>query len=446
MSNFSARPGGTIILPEEISSGQFVRIGMSIKPGEGYSLERVAHRIARLWSNETSHDQRLRSHVVDEPENGRIDIAVPTELLQTHLGVTQLVSILSLPSEYGFAESFRIERLELHHSALKKYGGPKHGVEGIRKAFSVPDGPLVGAILKPQLVCDIASIKEAVVKIAQAGLDFIVDDELIIDPDGLRFEERVGRICEQLERENSKNNLHAGFIANVTAAPSKSKRLVKAAREFGARGVVTNALVTGFGSIEDLTRSKDSLPIFSTNIGAAMLAKGANGGATAGMTEGIIAKIARLAGADAVHAGIESVDWYDKAPRSGTASALSGRLGTIRPAFRVVAGGLNVVSLIENWPTNDEPIIFEGGGSIFSHPDGVSGGAFALQRTRQIASEYVTSDPQSKNEALAALLKVANEDKRIENSITSCSWKPTDEVLERSRTIKLKKHSGFWRS
>src|SRR5205085_10896641 len=135
----------------------------------------------------------------------------------------------------------------------------------------------------------------------------------------------------------------------------------------------------GVGALEDLAMTGLGLPIFSTKMGTALLAKASAERRCAGFTESLVSKLTRLAGADAIHGGISESDWYATSPTKGTTNVISGSLGDIRQAFRVVAGGLDVLKMIDNWPLDDEPVIFEAGTSIFSHPGGPAAGARAMR-------------------------------------------------------------------
>ena len=421
---------------EGLDQSKFLRIRIRAIPRAPLSLLQVAESIAQLLSSGIGCDDRdLKAVLLGEPSGGVIDLAIPAALAPPRLGITQLLSVLSVPSEYNHAESVVFEGIQLPTAILGEYGGPRIGVEEFGRRLRVGTGPLLGAILKPRLMRDLEKLLNDVRQIARAGLDFVVDDELTVDPDAIPFAERVPRVIDALGSGKSAN-VGNGFFANVTARPSRSLQLAEQAKMSGAAGLVTNPIVAGFGALEDLADQGLGLPILATNMGAALLAKGHEQGPGAGIAESVLAKLSRLAGADAVHCGIAHAGWYGDAPARGTIGVLGSSLGPILRSFRVVAGGLDVVTLIDNWPFDGEPVMFEAGSAIFDHPGGPGAGAQALRTAYHIATEQSPSDEfDPRLRAKAMLLKAAENDQALHQAISATGWIPGDSIREEMKTL-----------
>ena len=422
---------------EGLTAGKFAKIKLRVQPKVGQSIEDVASHFASLWSSDLPADDDFRTQVIGEPNDRAIEFAIPVGLLRPELGITQLLNILSVPSEYDQCDRMMVESIVCPETALAVYSGPGLGVEGVRQAFAVPAGPILGAILKPRLIRDLDLVFESIKDLAPAGLDFVVDDELMIETAEAPFDRRVGKSIELL-RQHQGSGKSTAFVANVTARPAQALDFAKRAKAHGARGLVTNPIVTGFGALEDLAAAGLRLPIIATNMGAALYAKCGETGASAGLSEAVVGKLARLAGADAVHGGICAADWYGVAPGQGISIALSGALPPIRPAFRVIAGGLNVFSMLDNWPLDDEPVIFEAGSSIFRHPGGAGAGARAFRKAWEVGRKHIRDNEESRTEAKARLVALALKDKDLETAIEAAGL-PDDEVIKLSRSYKPKR-------
>lgn len=422
---------------EGLDQSKYLRLRIRAKPADGSTLFNVAERIATLLSPGVGRAKGggTNTLLLGEPAGDIFELAVPAALTPPRLGVTQLINMLSLPAEYDHAEKIIFENIELPKASLIQYGGPRLGVDGTRTRLGVPEGAAIGVILKPRLMNDMADLLEDVEKIARAGVDFVVDDELLVDPDGAPFVDRVRQVIDLLGAKQPSGGERNAFIANVTARPSLSIELAERAKELGAVGLVTNPIVTGFGALEDLAKHMLGMPIFATNIGAALWAKEPSDGRYAGITESAIAKLTRIAGADAVHCGIVGADWYADKPSKGAVHVVSTPLDSIKPAFRVVAGGLDCVQLLENWPFDGEPVLFEAGNAVFNHPKGPAAGVEALKKTRDFALDAADKeDPEVYAKAL--LLRAAERDQQLEHVIKQ--WAPDETVKQRLKTIQAK--------
>lgn len=438
-----ARGQSRLVTGEGVDFTAHLRLTLRVEPKENVTIADVAESIAALLSSPAS--DALQTLIVEEPSNSRIVLAIPGDFAKPELGVTQLLNLLSVPAEYDHCHALIFENLELPKDHLTIYGGPRLGVSGLRQAFGVAKGPILGAILKPRLVGNLNRAVETVAELASAGLDFLVDDELTVDTASAPFDARVGRVVQALEARPHRDGRTTHFVANVTARASHAATFAETAKSLGARGLVTNPIVAGFGSLEDLATAGLGLPIFATNMGTALLAKGPNTGRFAGFTEALVGKLTRLAGADAIHGGIDKSDWYAATPSQGAINVLSGALDTIEPAFRVVAGGLDLIRMIDNWPLNDEPVIFEAGSSVFAHPFGAKKGAEAMRTAWEIACEHMTVDEKSRDKTKAAIALASGRDEALAGAIKAIGWEPSAEVCEAMRWLPLKRRSFFSR-
>lgn len=421
---------------EGLHDEKFVRFKIRATPRINASLMDVGRQLVHLFSSNALDEKAgTDTFLLGEPTGNTIELAVPINMMPPHLGITQVLNVISVPTEYDYAERIIFEGIEFPRNALSEFVGPQLGLNGLARTFHA-DLPLLGVILKPRVMPEIEECISHLRAIGEVGVDFVVDDELTVDFPGISFEDRIPRMIETLEGPKSNTSARNGYVVNVTARPALSLSMATYAQEEGASGVVTNPLVVGFGALEDLAECDLGIPIFATNMGAAFLAKEPDVGRHAGLTESLLSKLSRMSGADAVHAGISGSDWYDSNPGIGVRSVLSSPLGEIKPACRVIAGGLDVIRLIENWPFNGEGIIFEAGASVFNHPGGPGAGLKALKIAREIAigvADQDISDPISYAKAL--LVKRSEKFIELRMAIDQTGWKPDHELAEVLRTL-----------
>ena len=80
--------------------------------------------------------------------------------------------------------------VELPPSFAKHFRGPKFGIAGCRQLAGVQNRPLIGTIIKPSIGMAPQQTAELVKTLAEAGIDFVKDDELMADPPHSPFDER----------------------------------------------------------------------------------------------------------------------------------------------------------------------------------------------------------------------------------------------------------------
>src|SRR6202041_1528327 len=80
--------------------------------------------------------------------------------------------------------------LEFPPGFVRHFRGPKFGVAGCRQLCGVQGRPLIGTIIKPSIGLTPQETAAMVKILAEAGIDFIKDDELLADPPYSPFDER----------------------------------------------------------------------------------------------------------------------------------------------------------------------------------------------------------------------------------------------------------------
>src|ERR1019366_4022861 len=96
------------------------------------------------------------------------------------------------------------------------YQGPQFGVTGTREFTGVHGRPLIGTILKPSIGMSTETTAEQVRVLAEAGIDFIKDDELQTDGPHCPFEARVAAVQAVLNHYRDRTGKRVMYAANLT--------------------------------------------------------------------------------------------------------------------------------------------------------------------------------------------------------------------------------------
>ena len=165
----------------EQSTGTFLRV-----PGETDELrERFAARIEAITEGEPSSSASLPGSGVPKNWDGirrtaEIVLSWPLHNIGPSLP-NLLATVAGNLSELKAFSGLRLLDLALPPAFLNAYQGPQFGVAGTRRFTGVYDRPLIGTIIKPSIGMSPEETAAQVRILAEAGIDFIKDDELQSD-------------------------------------------------------------------------------------------------------------------------------------------------------------------------------------------------------------------------------------------------------------------------
>jgi ribulose-bisphosphate carboxylase large chain len=330
------------------------------------AAEARAEQIAREQTvevpREVLRDARLAQRVVGRVEvvaedagGARIEIAYPVET--TALDPAQLLNIV-----FGMTSlqpDVQCVAIEPPPSLCRALGGPRFGIEGLRKAVGVERRALTCTAVKPMgLSPDALAARMRI--FARAGLDVVKDDQGLADHAFCPFEARV-RAClaavEQVADETGHRTLYA---PNLIGAPETLFTQLRAAEDFGARAVMASPLLVGLPAFAELCR-RASVPV---------LAHPSFGGALRFSPAALFGTLYRLYGADAViFVGYAGRYGTPREACRALVARLRGPLCGLNPALPVPGGGiaLDQIPEIVSFYGRDAMILI--GGSLLAAPD-----------------------------------------------------------------------------
>jgi ribulose-bisphosphate carboxylase large chain len=198
------------IIAGEQSSGTFVPI-----PGEDEALKA---RAAASWEitplDETSTGQNKRYQLRLSWPLENFGASLPNLMTTVAGNLYELKPVAGL----------RLMDIELPDEFAAAYPGPAFGIAGTRQLAGVPEGPLVGTIIKPSVGLSAEGTAELVDQLCAAGIDFIKDDELQADGPACPFDERVRKVMEVINRHAERTGKKVMYAFNLTGELDDMKR------------------------------------------------------------------------------------------------------------------------------------------------------------------------------------------------------------------------------
>jgi ribulose-bisphosphate carboxylase large chain len=169
------------------------------------------------------------------------------------------------------------------------FGGPRHGLAGLRVRAGAGARALTCSALKPQGL-DARALAELAGKLARGGLDYIKDDHGLADQAYARFAERVPRVAAAVREARAGDGGRTGYLPSLSGHLDQLRRQVGIVRVEGLDAVLIAPMVTGMAAFHALVRENPDI---------AFMAHPAMAGAARIAPPLLLGKLFRLLGADA---------------------------------------------------------------------------------------------------------------------------------------------------
>jgi ribulose-bisphosphate carboxylase large chain len=169
------------------------------------------------------------------------------------------------------------------------FGGPRHGLAGLRAYVGAGRRALTCSALKPQGL-GARALAEIAGKLARGGLDFINDDHGLADQAACPFAERVPRVAEAVREARAGDGGATSYLPSLSGHLDQLRRQVEIVRAEGLDAVLIAPMVTGVAAFHALVREYSDV---------AFMAHPAMAGASRIAPPFLIGRLFRLFGADA---------------------------------------------------------------------------------------------------------------------------------------------------
>jgi ribulose-bisphosphate carboxylase large chain len=226
-----------------------------------------------------------------------------------------------------------LQDVEIPPELAAAFGGPRHGVGGLRRRIGAVGRAFTCSAVKPQGVPP-ARLAELAERLARGGIDFVKDDHGLAEQDYAPFADRVAACAAAVHRAAQATGHATRYVPSLSGDLDRMRQQIETARGAGIDTVMIAPMLAGWANVQTLVRTHPDIAFFAhpTMGGAARIAP-----------DLLIGKLFRLLGADAVifpnHGGR-----FGYTPETCRALALQARAerGKIRPSVPVPAGGMTL--------------------------------------------------------------------------------------------------------
>jgi ribulose-bisphosphate carboxylase large chain len=312
---------------------------------------------------------------------GRIRVAFPLENFGPSLP-NLLAAVAGNLFELRQLAGIRLLDLDLPIAFADRYPGPQYGVRGTRHLLDRPDGVLLGTIIKPSIGLPPEELRIVVRELAEAGIDFIKDDELMGDPPHSPLRDRVTVVTEELDKVAARTGRRPMYAFNITDDLDRMAANHDRVRAAGGTCVMVCVNLVGFAGLAWL-RERCSLPIHGHRAMTGVYTRAPQ----LGIDYVAWSKLARLAGADHLHTNGLSNKFYETDDEV---------LRSIRAVREPLLGAYETLPVLSSgqWAglapetyrrTGTTDLLVLAGGGIHGHPAGPAAGVTAMRAAWEAA-------------------------------------------------------------
>lgn len=358
----------------EQSSGTFVPV-----PGETPELhERAAARVETLEVIGTADFPALTGGAQGEKYwRAKVTLSWPIANIGPDL-MNLLATVAGNLFELKQFSGLRLLDIRLPSTFSGAGPGPRFGIAGTRALAGVQTGPLIGTIIKPSVGFDPQETAALVRNLAQAGIDFIKDDELQANGPKCPFDDRVHAVMREINDHADRTGKKVMYAFNLTGEVDDMRRRHDLVLSLGGTCVMLSLNSVGLAGMLGLSRHTE-LPIHAHRNGWGYLSRHP----MLGWSYPAWSKFWRLAGADHMHVnGLRNKFSEPDASVIAAAKSLSEPMFADKPciAMPVFSSGQSAVQPPETYRLlGNANCIYAAGGGIMAHPDGPAAGVQSLR-------------------------------------------------------------------
>lgn len=281
----------------------------------------------------------------------------------------------------------RLMDIDIPQPFAEHYPGPQFGITGTRALAGVYDRPIIGTIIKPSVGLSPAATAALVKTLAEAGLDFVKDDELMANPPYAPLAARVTAVMEVVNRHADRTGNKLMIAFNISGEIDEMRRHHDVVLAAGGTCVMVSINSVGLAGVSALRRHSQ-LPIHAHRNGWGMFSRHPQ----LGMAFSAYHKLWRLAGVDHMHVNglrnkfCESDQSVISAARACTQPLLGGY--TVMP---VIASGQWAGQAPDTYQAlGHVDLIYLCGGGIIGHPQGTAAGVLSVRQAWQAALQGIS--------------------------------------------------------
>jgi ribulose-bisphosphate carboxylase large chain len=376
------------ILAGEQSSGTFVAV-----PGETAELkQRFAARVEEIKTLQTVDTPSLPGAAGKNFHQALIRISWSIENFGYNLPV-MLSTLQGNLYELKQFTGLKLMDIQLPPSFATHYKGPAFGIEGCRQLTGVQQRPLIGTIIKPSIGLTVDDTATMVKTLAEAGIDFIKDDELLSSSANSNFRDRVTAVMRVINEHAGKTGKKVMYAFNITGEIDEMLYRYDEVVQQGGTCAMISINSVGLSAAKKICDQRQ-LAIHAHRNGWGMLTRHP----LLGIDFKAYQAIWRVAGVDQLHVnGIQNKFWEtDDSVVTSIAACLTPFYDhkTILPVVSSGQWGGQAPETYRRTKTTD--LLYMAGGGIMAHPMGAAAGVKALQQAWQAAVDGLSIEEAAK--------------------------------------------------
>lgn len=378
----------------EQSSGTFVRT-----PGETDELrERFGARVEEIVEQGSVPSPSLAgARAPQKPVFRRAEVLLSWNIENVGPHLPNLVAtVAGNLYELGAFSGMKLLDLDVPDSFKPRYPGPRFGIKGTRELAGVQGRPVIGTIIKPSVGLDPAACAERVKLLAESGLDFVKDDELMGDPPHSPLHDRVEQVMKVIDNHAQATGKKMMFAFNISGDVEEMKRRHDLVMEKGGTCVMVSLNSVGFAGVLELAKMSQ-LPIHGHRNGWGALTRCE----ALGIEFTAYQKLWRLAGVDHIHTnGI----------RNKFCESDGSVITSIKACLTPFLGGYPIMPVVSSgqWAGQAEDtykavqstnLMYLCGGGIVAHPTGIPAGVQSVRQAWEAALKGIPTAEYAKDHA-----------------------------------------------
>jgi ribulose-bisphosphate carboxylase large chain len=383
------------VMAGEQSTGTFVRLASETDALRG----RSAARLDLINITGTSYHPALPCRLSAATfEQGRVTISWPMDNFGPSLP-NILATVAGNLFELAELSAIRLVDLGMPDPLVEGCPGPQFGITGTRKLMGVPSGPMIGTIIKPSVGLSAEQTAALAGELAQAGIDFIKDDELQGNGPVCPFDERAKLVMHVLNKAAQRAGRKVMYAFNITDEIDVMRRNIDLLERIGATCAMVSLNSIGLAGLRAV-RDHSPLPIHAHRNGWGLMSRSPH----VGIDYLAMQKLWRLAGSDHLHVnGLANKFTESETVVASAARAVQAPLNDVTPhaALPVFSSGQTAWQVGPSMELlGNDDFLFCAGGGIMSHPDGSAAGitslrqAAAAQKAGESVEDYAKDHPE----------------------------------------------------
>jgi S-methyl-5-thioribulose 1-phosphate isomerase len=219
--------------------------------------------------------------------DGLFEVHIALASVTTGLEAGQLMNMLF--GNTSIHDDVALHDVVFSPDAAAAFGGPHHGLDGLRARVGAHGRAMTCSALKPQGVSP-QRLADLAGRLARGGLDFIKDDHGLADQAYSPFADRVRACASAVQEACNTTGRATRYVPSLSGNLDQLRRQIDTAREAGIDTVLVAPMIVGLPAFHALAREHP---------GTAFMAHPAMAGAARIAPPLLLGKLFRLLGADA---------------------------------------------------------------------------------------------------------------------------------------------------